>query len=103
MAQAINGVTYPYIFTYVVNANCLSHIDVHTTSSLITVTITITSLPDAGIVADERRRQGTAGGKDAGTALIVTVRVDSWYVFHLVEAVCFFVWELELEVNYMYL
>lgn len=52
------------------------------------------SLPEAGVVADERRGQRAAGREHARAAVVVAVRVDGRHVFHLVEAVRLLVGEL---------
>lgn len=40
-------------------------------------------MPDAGVVADERRGQRAAGREDARAAVVVAVRVDGGRVAHL--------------------
>lgn len=54
-------------------------------------------LPEAGVVADERRGQRAAGGEDAGAGVVVAVRVDGRHVLHLVEAVRLLVRELGVQ------
>lgn len=53
------------------------------------------SLPEAGVVADERRGQRATGREDARAAVVVAVRVDGRHVLHLVEAVRLLVGELQ--------
>lgn len=52
------------------------------------------SLPNAGIVADQIRRQRTAGRKQPRTAAVVAMRINRRHVFDLLEAVHFFFGEL---------
>lgn len=51
-------------------------------------------LPNACIIADQIRRQWTAGGKQASSALVVAMRVNGRNVFDLLEAVHFLFGEL---------
>lgn len=56
------------------------------------------SLPDAGVVANERRGQRSPGGEDARAAVVVAMRVDSRHVLHLVVPVSLFIWELKINI-----